>query len=175
MSQKTARFSAQLEASTNKLWGAHFIVPGTIATRFLKDTTRRVVCSINGAPGFQCGILRGLKTKFVITVNATIRKKLKLEFGDTMQIVLREDDSEYGLPITEEMKAALELDEDGSEYFHKLTPGKQRTLLYIASNVKSPDARALRAVAILDHLRETAGEIDFKRLNAAIKATKAPR
>ncbi len=168
------RFRAVLNSSDNKLWGAHFEVPAKVAELYVRDSARRAVCTINGTERYQCGILRGVKSKFVITVNATIRKKLKLEFGDSLDIQLEADDSEYGLPITDEMKAALELDDEASALFHALTPGKQRTLLYVASYLKNPDVRALRAVCILEHLKKMKGSIDFKQLNLDLKAMSRP-
>ncbi len=167
--QQRHSFRAILHSSDNKLWGAHFVVPPDVAAYYQKDSAKRAVCTLNGSERYQCGILRGVKSQYVITVNATIRKKLKVVFGDTLQVDLEPDTSEYGLPLTEELKVALELDPDASELFHALTPGKQRTLLYIAANVKNPNLRAQRAIVILEHLCQQRGAIDFKLLNASIK------
>ena len=40
------------------------------------------------------------------------------------------------MPISEEMKELLELDPDGEVLFHKLTPGKIRSLLHIVNKVR---------------------------------------
>ncbi len=62
---------------------------------------------------------------------------------------------------------AQEVDED--HYFYKLTPGKQRTLIYLVSNLKSTDARIRKALGIIEQLKEYLGELDFKLLNEKFK------
>ncbi len=166
----THSFRAILHSSDNKLWGAHFEVPPEIAVHYQKDSAKRAVCTLNGVESYQCGILRGVKSKFVITVNATIRKKLGVVFGDELHVQLAPDDSEYGLPLTEEMKVAMQMDKEAADIFAKLSPGRQRTLLYLAANVKRPDLRAARAIVILEHLKVQKGDINFRVLNTAIKA-----
>ncbi|MBE62878.1 MAG: hypothetical protein CMB89_11005, partial [Flammeovirgaceae bacterium] len=60
-------------------------------------------------------------------------------------------------------------DKLASEFFHDLTPGKQRNLIYIISKVKNTDSRINKALAIIDHLTERNGKLDFKLLNEKIK------
>lgn len=162
------KFISILEKSENKLWGAHLRVPDEIAHALLAQGSNRVRCILNDIEEFQCGIVPAAKGVKVITINKSIRTKLKLGEGDELRVQLEPDESEYGLPITEELAAAFEVDEEGKKYFHALTPGKQRTLLYIAAQVKNPDVRALRAWAILEHLKQQKGSIDYKLLHADI-------
>ena len=168
------KFTAILNSSDNKLWGAHFEVPVKIAESLCSKESRRVVCRLNNAVEFQCGILRGVRSKYVITVNKKIRTQLKIKTSDKLSIELHPDESEYGLPISEELAEALKLDDEGSQHFHALTPGKQRTLIYIASNVKNTDLRIARALAIIDHLKENNGIINYKKLNSSIKNQSQP-
>lgn len=86
-----------------------------------------------------------------------------------VQATLRKDDSKYGLPMPEEMQEVLDSDEEGNRLFHALTPGKQRTLLYIAGFPKTSDKRISRAIVIVEHLKANHGKIDFKMLNQALK------
>ncbi|MEZ4892245.1 MAG: YdeI/OmpD-associated family protein [Saprospiraceae bacterium] len=86
-----------------------------------------------------------------------------------LRVSLKKDTSEYGLPMPEEMAEVLAQDDEGDKLFHALTPGKIRTLLYIAGNVKSSEKRISRSIAIVEHLKETKGKIDFKMLNIKLK------
>jgi len=165
----TTKFTAQLEESSNRLWSVHFIVPKAIAEQFITKESKRVVCTINDAVHFQCGILFGKKDTTLITVNSKIRKQLKLEIGDSVAITLQKDESEYGLPMPEEFFHSLQLDFEADKLFHSLTPGTQRTLLYIAGNIKNSNGRIIRALAILNHLKQNNGKVDFHNLNEEIK------
>ena len=60
-------------------------------------------------------------------------------------------------------------DEKGNEYFHALTPGKQRGLIYIVSKVKSVDSQLNKGMGILKHLSDFKGELDYNTLNVKIK------
>ena len=63
----------------------------------------------------------------------------------------------------------LDQEETAKEIFESLTPGKQRTLIYIVLKVKNTDSRIRKALAIVEHLNESKGDLDFKRLNVLIK------
>ena len=63
----------------------------------------------------------------------------------------------------------LSQDLEGSDYFHKLTKGKQRSLIHIVGKVKNIDSQLAKGLAIMHHLKEAQGELDFKRLNVLIK------
>lgn len=168
------QFTSQLEISTNKIWGCHFRVPD-IAVQTFTDKDRRVVCRLNGFLEFPCAMLPNGNGDFVITVNRANQKKLKTGHGGVVQVELRKDDSEYGLPLAEEKKEVLEQDPEGSELFHALTKGKQRTLLYIVNNTKKSEMRIAKTIVILEHLKETSGTIESKVLNQALKSENLKR
>ena len=90
--------------------------------------------------------------------------------GDQVTITLEKDTSEYGMPMPESLMLLLDQDEEGSKYFHELTPGKQRSLIYIVSKVKNIDKQINKGLAILEHLREFKGQIEYKQLNEKIKS-----
>lgn len=163
-------FSASLELSNNKLWGAHFTVPDAIAQLFVAQGSKRVVCTLNERETYQCGLLPKGDGSYLITVNKKLRDTLRLKEGSRLQVILQKDESEFGLPMPAEFKALLEEDLEGADPFYALTPGKQRTLLYIVQSVKNPDLRINRGIAILEHLKKNSGKIDFRQLNEAIKA-----
>ncbi|OGU72615.1 MAG: hypothetical protein A3G43_08280 [Ignavibacteria bacterium RIFCSPLOWO2_12_FULL_56_21] len=167
--QKSHSFTSSLEKSTNKLWGCHVRVPGSVAATLIRGMDRRVLCSMNGTPERQCAIVAYEKGSFVITVNAEQRKTLRLDFGASVKVRLRKDTSEYGLPMPEELNELLRQDKDGRRLFHALTPGRLRTLLYIVGKGSSVDQRLHRSTVIVRHLKENSGKISYKQLSIALK------
>ena len=168
-SEEKLHFTSSLELSNNKLWGAHIVVPDIVAQVFVSNGIRRVVCVLNDTMEYQCALLPKGDGSFLITVNKKIRDTLGLKAGSPVRVSLHKDDSEYGLPMPEELAEVLAQDEEGNRLFHALTPGKIRTLLYIVGSVKHPDKRIARAIAIAEHLKENAGKINYRQLNATIK------
>jgi len=106
---------------------------------------------------------------YFILMNQANVKKLNIKEGDPVNIVINKDTSEYGVPMPDSFLALLSQDEQGSAYFHQLTPGKQRSLIYIVGKVKNIDSQINKGLAILSHLTEAKGQLDFKRLNEKIK------
>ena len=168
-SDRTYRFTAVLERSANKLWGAHVRVPQHVAEKLL-DSNRRVICVLNGTSEFQCAMLPQRGGSFVISVNKPLREKLGVTFGMEIGVSLRMDRSAYGLPVPEELEELFRQDRQGSRLFHTLTRGRQRTLLYMVGSVKSPDKRTARAVTILAHLKMNKGRINYRQLYTAMRA-----
>lgn len=168
-SNRKHHFSSVLEASNNKLWGAHFTVPENAAKRLITATSRRVVCTINGVETFQCALIPHGNGSFVITVNKTIREKLELRVGITVDVHLQKDESKYGLPMPEEFAELLRQDKLGGRLFHALTAGRQRTLLYIIGQKKNPDSRIECGIIILEHLKINKGTIQYKNLNESLR------
>jgi len=63
----------------------------------------------------------------------------------------------------------MEQEPEAKLVFDKLTPGKQRTLIYIVNKVKNPESRMKKAQAISHHLKVCQSNLDFKQLNELIK------
>lgn len=162
-------FTSTLQNFNSALWGYHLVVPDEISKKLLEDGGTRVVCTLDGREEFQCALMPKGDGSYFININKKLREKLKLQIGTTVHVSLRRDDSEYGLPMPEELAELLALDEEGNELFHALTPGKQRTLLYIAGSPKTSETRIKKAVVVIEHLKANGGKIDFKRLNLDMK------
>jgi hypothetical protein len=165
----TYHFTAVLEKFNSNLWGHHLSVPDTVAQVFVANDAKRIVCTLNEAVEFQAALMPKGDGAWFININKTLRDKLGLMIGTPVRVALRKDDSEYGLPMPEEFAELLHQDEVGNQIFHALTPGKQRTLLYIVGSVKSPDLRLNRAIVVVEHLKENSGKINFKQLYAQLK------
>lgn len=106
---------------------------------------------------------------YTIYFKKELAQKLGLEEDDEVDITIEKDHSEYGLPMPESFEVLLDQDDEGRQYFKALTMGKQRSLVYIVSKVKNVDSQLAKGLAILHHLKEANGKLDFKRLNEVIK------
>lgn len=168
MSETT--FTTTLDKFDSQLWGHYIFVPDVIAKTVLTEgSDRRVVCTLNDTVEFQCALMPKGEGGFFININKKIRDALKLKLGMQVQASLRKDESKYGLPMPEETQEVLDSDEEGNRLFHALTPGKQRTLLYIAGHPKTSEKRISRALIIIEHLKANNGKVNYKMLNEALK------
>lgn len=157
---KPIKFKTKLVRTFPESGWIYLEVDRKIAEKFPTDgKTRRVVCSINSGEPFQCALMPwgGI---FYIIVNKKRRDALGIEVGETVTVELTQDDSKYGLPMPEEFEEVLKQDPDGDRLFHALTPGKQRSLIYLISNVKDIDKRIHQALIVVEHLKENGKIID---------------
>ena len=162
-------FITTLEQFDSNLWGHHIVVPAEFAEQLITGrNNRRVICRINDEVNTHSALMPSGNSWFIL-INKKIREKLGLAIGKRVNIQLESDKTEYGMPMPEELSVLLDQDEEGSALFHRLTPGKQRSLIYIVSKVKNTNSRINKALAILHHLKEQHGKVDFKRLNETIK------
>lgn len=166
------KFKTVLRNLNSSLWGHHIPVPDEVAQVFLADASRRVICTLNGRESIQCALMPNGQGGYFINVNKALRQKLNLKLGDEIQVELQKDDSQYSLPLPEELEALFEVDEEGNALFHQLTAGKQRSLIYLVGKPKRSDTRLQKAIVILDYLKSTRGRLDFKELHQAFKDRK---
>jgi len=163
------QFTTTLQNFHSTLWNFHIVVTNDQAKPFLDGNDRRVVCTLNGSLEIQCALMPKGDGHFFININKKIREKLKLQEGSPVEVSLRKDESEFGLPVPEEFAELLSQDAEGNRYFQALTPGKQRNLLYIAGQPKTSDVRLKRALVLLEHLKTNKGKIIFKQLALDLK------
>ncbi|MDX1667603.1 MAG: YdeI/OmpD-associated family protein [Saprospiraceae bacterium] len=163
-------YTTQLKKFDSNLWDYYIDVPDDMVQSLLEDSDdRRVICTLNGREEFHCALMPKGDGTYFINVNKERRKKLHLRAGSQLSVKLKKDESEYGLPMPEELEELLELDDKGSRLFHALTPGKQRSLIHMVGKLKRTDSRIRKAVAIVDYLKASGGELDYKELNQAFK------
>ncbi len=164
-------FTSKVSSSDNNLWMRHFLVPDDIARALTSaDGSRRVVCRLNNQVEYQCGIVYVVRGHLGCTINKSHCKTLGLETGDTLLVELWADTSEYGLPMPDEFKEVLAIDEQAQRYFQGLTAGKKRTLLHIIAIPVTSAKRLLKAIVIANHLVKNRGTIDYKQLNEEMKS-----
>ena len=164
------KFSSKLDKDDNSdLYHWFFPVPTAIATSFMEGNDRRVVTKVNGIVKYHCAIYGDGEGGYRILLNRERVKKLGLVRGESINVELEKDRSEYGVPMSEELREVLDQNPEADELFLKLTKGMQRTLIYWSDNVKSSDIKIRRAIVMTDHLVNQAGKIDNKLLNAEMK------
>ena len=156
------KFKSKLDRFATVLWDQHVEVPIEAFQKFKSD---RVVCTLNDQVAFQCAITSKGNGAYFIRVNKPNRERLNLKLGDEVQVELKKDESKYGLPLPEEMDALLDQDPEFNEFFHALTPGKQRNLLYIVGLPKTSQTRINKAIVNAKHLVSRKGKLDFKILH----------
>lgn len=162
-------FKAELaHFESSPLWGWHFFVSDEVAQTLLGGNDRRMVCTINGEITIHCALMPNKGTWFVMLNQETI-KKLQLTLHSEITVEMSKDDSQYGMPMPDEFQEVLYQEPDANRYFHALTPGKQRSLLYIVGKVKNSESRIKKSLAIADHLMANKGKLDYKLLNEAFK------
>ena len=161
-------FKTLLERSGETNWHFLIIEAKIVARLAFKDKFRRVLCSMNGSKPFHCALLPSGE-RFYIIVNKKRREALGIVAGDHVDVLLEKDDSEYGLPMPEEVREVLNQDPEGDRLFHELTPGKQRSMLYWLSRTKDVDRRIHETLIFMEHLKNNDGKIDNKKLQQELK------
>ena len=61
--------------------------------------------------------------------------------------------------MPEEFTEVLNQDPDGDRLFHALSAGKQRSLIYLVSNVSDIDKRIHVALLVVAHLKDNGGKV----------------
>jgi len=165
-------FEGTLSRNDDHLYNYHILVPPEIISGLKENKVDRFICSINKGKPFNSSLIPAGDNEYFIKVNKTIRQQSNLEIGSKCSIHITEDNSKYGIPMPNEMSELLSQDPSGDAYFHSLTPGKQRSLLFLVNKVKSTSIRLKKSIIILDHLKEMNGKLDYKILNQDFKNKK---
>jgi hypothetical protein len=160
--------NAQIVKMSSDVWSLVIHVTKELATPYIDGKNRRVICTCNGV-SFQGALMPMGDGSYFINLNQKRAKKMGVSEGDEVWIDLEKDNSKYGLPVPKEFEEALNLDSEAEQLFHKLTMGKQRSLIHVVGTVKSTDKRIHKSLVILEYLKSVNGKLDFKELNQAFK------
>lgn len=141
----------------------HIAVPKWVVDEIGGLQKQRLICNVNGIMEFQCGLMPLGEGAGYIYLNKKRIKELGIDESSVIKIRLREDNSEYGMDMCEELQIILAQDEEVNYKFHKLTKGKQRTLIHYISNFKTSDKRIEKALTMAQHLVNMPdGKLDYK-------------
>ncbi len=162
------QFTSVLSKFDFNHWQHHVPVEDKIAAAHMDENNRRVLVWIQEEGPFHMALLKA-KTCWYLLINQQLRSRFHLEVGQKVSLRIERDTSEYGHEVPEEFTIMLDQDEEANEIFLKLTPGKQRSLIYLVTKVKNPESRMKKSLAIMHHLRLSKGKLDGKQLNELIK------
>lgn len=162
-------FKTFLENFQSELWGYHIKIPNKYAISFIEGTERRVMCRLNEGDFFHAGLIPNKEFGYFININKNIRNSLYLSEGEEVIVTLKEDNSKYGIEVSDEFLACIEMDPEAAHLFHELTAGKQRSLIYMANKPRLPETRMNKALTILEFLKINNGNLDFKLLMQAFR------
>lgn len=162
------KLTCPLQHFHNKLWSYYVAIPKAIGDQFIDGGNRRVLCAINGLPPIHAALMPAGDV-YTIYVKNDLQKKLGVEEGGEVEVHLEKDTTEFGMPLPESFEMVLAQDEEGARYFQALSMGKQRSLVYVVGKVKNVDSQIAKGLAIMHHLKEANGKLDFKRLGEVMK------
>lgn len=157
-----------MEKFDNQVYGLHFKLDKKYCEPLIDGNNRRVICKINDKISLHSAFMP-YKGNYYILFNQELQDKLGLEIGDDVYLELTKDESKYGMDFPIELEEMFSQEPQAYDVFETLNPGKQRNLIYIVSKVKNSESRIKKCLAICHHLKESKGELDFKRLNELIK------
>lgn len=161
-------FIGKLDKFDFNHWHYHIPVPVAVAELMMDENHRRVLIWIKSEGPFHMALMKS-KDYWYVLVNQEMRKKYELDESNTFSVRIERDHSEFGHDVPEELQVLLDQEEEGNYYFRSLTPGKQRSLIYIVTTVKNPESRMKKSLAIIHHLKLSKGKLDFRQLNTWIK------
>ncbi|MBA4240222.1 MAG: hypothetical protein C0448_05825 [Sphingobacteriaceae bacterium] len=138
-------------------------IPATIVKKIGGIGKVRLICEVNKALSFQCGLMSLPEGKAYISINSKRMKELGVEMGDNVNVILTEDTSEFGVDVPEELTELFKQDPEGKDRFDLLKPGMQRYILNYVNTVKSPQLRVDKAFTLISNLKNlTPGKETFK-------------
>lgn len=116
------------------------------------DFNQRLIITLDKRVSWQAGILALGNGSGLITVQKNRLKQIGKTLGDHVTVELEKDDSEFGVPVAEELKEYWLQVPASKLRFDALTPGMKRYILNHVSTAKSTEKRAERTHLLLSNL-----------------------
>lgn len=174
MTTPTASFTSALATTdSNPPWHILRVPKSEVAGFGFKGNLRRVLCSLNGNEFFNCSLFPS-RGDYFLTISKQLRSRLGVEVGDAVEIVLKPDQSKYGMPVPDEFAEVLRQDPEAERLFDALSPGNQRLMLKLVVFVKDVDRRIARALAGVELLKAMDGTFDYHAQHMAMRVAGAP-
>lgn len=131
--------------------GVHyFLVAPTAVKKFAG--VKRVLCEINGE-SFHCAFMPKKEGGHYVTIGLRLMKKMKLTAGMAVKPKFSADESKYQFEMPKEFSSLLQQDKALQKVFKSLTPGNQRSLLFLIQQPKSVEKRIERSLLIGERLK----------------------
>ena len=131
----------------------HYIpVPRDVASPILDSGSRRVLATLNGVEVDRA--IQGGKTgEAYIVLGLAILRSIGASLGDVVVAELVPHPDPLAVELGEELEAALSMDDEASERFFTMTPGRQRGYAYYVTSAKRVETRIKRAIELTHKLR----------------------
>lgn len=144
----------------------HYIfISSSVFRSFNGAIHQRVLFSVNNSEFWHGGFVSLGNGDFYITLSANKMKSLGLKLYDEIEVQLKKDESEFGMPVPEELDEWLRQDSEAFARFNSLSAGKQRYIIYYISLVKSKQKRLERTELLMNNLKNLPeGKFDFRFL-----------
>ena len=157
------------KTNSNLSWDYRVVVPKDIVKDFHAEQIQRIICRFDDKMDIHSALLSSGDGRHFIMINKDVRKQLSWDLDEVKNVTITPDTSTYGIYTAPEFLEVLEQFELGSTFFHQLTPGKQRSLIHMASSPKTSATRIKKSIVILEYLENSKGALDFKELMQAFK------
>ncbi|WP_299522953.1 YdeI/OmpD-associated family protein [Winogradskyella sp.] len=132
------------------------ILPETPIANFIKGNHKRVKVIAtfeNQSIEFYAALKYEKSGLYRIYFSKAKQKVLGVFMNDYFELQVFEDNSKYGVDISEELEAVLLSDYEAYTIFENLTPGKQRSIIYAISRYKSSQMRVDKALILTENLK----------------------
>ena len=154
-------------------WTGRLLVPPEVVDQIPRrdDGSQRIVVELAGLDPWHAAITSDGQGGHYIIFNKERSKQLRKQGADDqhLHMTLTPDTSRYGAPMPAELEELLKQDPLGDQYFHELTPGRQRNIIYMLAKYKAESTRMRKSVAVLEYLVTVRGELVFADLYAYLK------
>ncbi len=116
------------------------------------DFNQRLLITLDSKIQWQAGVLALGEGSGLITVQQNRLKKLGKTLGDSVFVQLEKDESEFGVPVPEEIIEYWNQVPESKMRFDALTPGMKRYILNHVDTAKSNEKRAERTHLLMSNL-----------------------
>ena len=143
-------FRAVLETHGKTATG--FVVPDEVVEQLGTSRRPAVRVTVNGRT--YRGSVASMGGRFLLSVSAEQRGLTGLAAGDEVDVDLELDTQPREVEVPEDLRAALEADEQARTFFQGLSYSQQRWFVDGIVGAKKPETRARRVVAAVERLHE---------------------
>ncbi len=127
-------------------------LPLDISDAFEAAGVRRVIVTLNGLEARRAIMGRKDGERHIL-FGIPFLREARVREGDMAPLEIRRDPAPDTIDLGEEFTEVLEMDEEASERFYAMTPGKQRSLAYYVTSARREETRIKRALELAHKLR----------------------
>lgn len=128
---------------------SYICLPGEVVNKFKDQRQTRLICEVDAAFRFQCGLNHLGNGDFFIILGKKILQSLKKSAGETISFALYYDPDPLGVPMPESLSVLLEQDAALKAAFEKLSMGKKRQVIHYLSRIKNLDKQISTALKVV--------------------------